>query len=121
MKKLAAIAGFCLASTASAHHSRSHYADETQELEGTLVAVHWVNPHVGFTVDVSNEAGELERWRIEGLSNLGGMVRAGVLEERFTIGERVRFLGSLSVQRPRDMLASNMLLEDGSEILLGPA
>jgi len=120
MRRLSVIALFCVASAASAHHSRSHYADEAEELEGTLVAVHWVNPHVGFTVDVTNAAGEVERWRVEGLSNLGGMVRAGVLEDRFTVGERVRFLGSLSVGRPRDMLASNMLLEDGSEILLGP-
>jgi len=104
---------------AQAHHSRSHYADDVVEIEGDLVDVHWVNPHVGFTLDVTNENGEVERWRIEGLSNLGGMLRAGVPAERFTIGEHVRFLGSLSVRRPRDILVSNMLLDDGTEILLG--
>jgi Family of unknown function (DUF6152) len=120
MRKLITLSLMSFSATAAAHHSRSHYAAEVQELEGELVAVHWVNPHVGFTVDVTNEAGEVETWRVEGLSNLGGMLRAGVTEDRFTLGERVRFLGSLSVRRPRDMLASNLLLEDGSEILLGP-
>ncbi len=120
MRTFLAVSLLLSAATAVAHHSRSHYTDEVQELEGELIAVHWVNPHVGFTVDVTNAAGEVERWRFEGLSNLGGMRRAGVLAERFTLGERVRFAGSLSVRRPRDMLVSNMLLEDGTEILLGP-
>jgi len=120
MRTFFAVSLLLIAATVVAHHSRSHYTDEVQELEGELIDVHWVNPHVGFTVDVTNEAGEVERWRVEGLSNLGGMRRAGVLAERFTLGERVRFAGSLSVRRPRDMLVSNMLLEDGTEILLGP-
>jgi hypothetical protein len=119
MRRFLIFALFMLGLTAHAHHSRSHYADDVVEVEGNLVDVHWVNPHVGFTVDIANENGEVERWRIEGLSNLGGMRRAGVPAERFTIGEHVRFLGSLSVRRPRDLLASNMLLEDGTEILLG--
>jgi len=119
MRTLFAVSLLSFATTVAAHHSRSHYADEVQELEGELVAVHWVNPHVGFTVNVTNSAGGIETWRVEGLSSLGGMLRAGVLAERFTPGERVRFAGSLSVRRPRDMLVSNVLLEDGTEILLG--
>jgi hypothetical protein len=120
MRVIAAVSLIALAAPADAHHSRSHYADEVQELDGELIDVHWVNPHVGFTVAVTNDAGEIEIWRVEGLSNLGGMRRAGVMADRFTPGEHVRFAGSLSVRRPRDMLASNMLLEDGTEILLGP-
>ena len=106
--------------SAAAHHSRSHYPDEVQELAGELVAVHWVNPHVGFTINVTNEDGQIEEWRIEGASNLGSMRRGGIDESFFTIGEQVAFLGSVSVRRERDMLTSNMLLENGREILLAP-
>jgi len=103
---------------AVAHHSRSHYAQAVQELEGELVAVHWVNPHVGFTVDIRNAGGQVERWRVEGVGNLGGMRKAGIGSDVFTIGERVRFLGSLSVRQPRDFLATNVVLANGLEIVL---
>jgi len=104
---------------ASAHHSRSHYSEEVHELEGELVAVHWVNPHVGFTVMVLNEEGQEELWRVEGLSSLGGMREVGVTSDMFVVGERIRAVGSVSVRRPRDFLATNLLPENGSEILLG--
>ncbi len=103
---------------AAAHHSRSHYPDEVHELAGELVSVHWVNPHVGFTINVENEQGQVETWRVEGISNLVGMQRGGVSSDIFTLGERVVFAGSVSVRRARDMLATNILLENGSEILL---
>ena len=102
----------------TAHHSRSHYPDEVQELTGELVAVHWTNPHVGFTINVINEAGQEEEWRVEGVSNLVGMQRGGIDRDFFTIGEQVVFAGSVSVRRARDMLASNMLLENGTEVVL---
>ena len=104
---------------ASAHHSRSHYSEEVRELEGELVAVHWVNPHVGFTVKVISQGGQEEFWRVEGVSSLGGMQKAGVTSDMFAIGERVRAAGSVSVRRAKDFLATNFLLANGTEIVLG--
>ncbi|MGI9260255.1 MAG: DUF6152 family protein [Gammaproteobacteria bacterium] len=104
---------------ATAHHSRSHYPEVIEEITGELVAVHWVNPHVGFEIDVTDEAGQTNRWRIEGISNLGNMRRGGVSSDIFNIGEPVTFAGSVSIRRDNDMLASNMLLADGTEVLLG--
>ncbi len=121
MRTSAALLLFAVTATATAHHSMSHYSGDISVIEGTLVAVHWVNPHVGFTIDIPNDAGEIERWRIEGTSNLGGMRRAGVAAERFTIGERVRFAGRFSTRRPRDFLTTNALLEDGMEVVLSGA
>jgi len=115
----AAMAVLTLIPSVWAHHSSGGYImTEYTHLEGTVTEVHWVNPHVGFTVDIPNDAGEMERWRIEGVSNLGNMRSAGVPADRFTIGERLRFAGSLSMRRPRDFLASNVLLEDGVEVVL---
>lgn len=104
---------------ASAHHSRSHFSDEVRELEGELVAVHWVNPHVGFTMMVENEAGQQERWRVEGVSSLLTMEKLGVTREMFSVGERITVAGNESERRARDFLATNMLLPGGEEILLG--
>ena len=100
------------------HHSRSHYPEQKQEISGELVAVHWTNPHVGFTVSVTNDEGEAEQWRVEGRSNLFSMERGGATREMFNVGEQVTFLGSESVRRPRDMLATNLLLANGTEVML---
>ena len=118
MRIIPAIVILAFTSVVSAHHSRSHYSDDVLEIEGELVAVHWVNPHVGFTVNVVNEDGEEERWRVEGISNLVNMQRGGVSSDIFTIGERVRAVGSPSLRRPRDLLTTNLLLSDGREVLL---
>ena len=119
MRIVAATSLLAFAAAASAHHSRSHYSDEIRELEGELVAVHWVNPHVGFTVMIRDEQGQAERWRVEGLSSLLTMERIGLTSEMFPVGEPVRVVGSVSERRARDFLASNMLLPGGAEVLLG--
>ncbi len=107
-----------LSSLALGHHSRSHYPEQKQELSGELVEVHWTNPHVGFTVSVANGEGEEELWRVEGRSNLFSMERGGATRELFHVGGQVTFLGSASVRRPRDMLATHLLLANGTEVLL---
>lgn len=118
MRTFAVLALLLVAESVCAHHSRSHYSHDVQELEGELVAVHWVNPHVGITLKVRNEAGDEELWRVEGVSNLGGMLKAGVSGDRLTVGEHITAVGSASVRRERDLLATNLLLEDGTEIVL---
>ena len=118
MRILSTLGLLVVTAVVSAHHSRSHYSDDIQEIEGNLVEVHWVNPHVGFTVSVANDDGEQELWRVEGISNLVSMQRGGVTPDAFTIGERVRAVGSPSVRRARDLLPTNLLLSDGREVLL---
>ncbi len=119
MRLIATVSLLIFTVVAFAHHSRSHYSEEVRELEGELVAVHWVNPHVGFTVKVISQGGQEELWRVEGVSSLGGMQKAGVTSDMFAIGERVRAAGSVSVRRARDFLATNFLLADGTEIVFG--
>ena len=118
MRIIGAVLLFSFAAAALAHHSRSHYPDEVRELTGELVAVHWTNPHVGFTLNVVNEAGQEEEWRVEGIGNLFSMQRGGVTRDMFTLGERVSVVGSASVRRARDLLATSLLLANGTEILL---
>lgn len=112
------LALLALPALALGHHSRSHYPEQKQELVGELVEVHWTNPHVGFTVRVANDEGEGELWRVEGRSNLFSMERGGATLDMFHTGEQVTFLGSVSARRPRDMLASHLLLASGMEVLL---
>lgn len=102
-----------------AHHSVSAYFDTGQVIEvtGELTDVRWRNPHVGFSVDVLGDNGEVTTWEISGtsLSHLG---RLGLTEELFTLGETVTFAGAPSRRDIPALQASNMLTADGEEFAL---
>ena len=114
--------GLLLSLTASAalgHHSVSAYFDTSQvvEIQGELTDVRWRNPHVGFSIDVRDESGEVTSWEISGtsLSHLG---RLGLTADMFTLGEVVRFAGAPSRQAIPALQTSNVLMENGEEIAL---
>ena len=53
----------------SAHHSSASYDLEHQiSLKGTVTNIEWTNPHVFIYLDVKNDDGSVEPWRIEGNS-----------------------------------------------------
>jgi Family of unknown function (DUF6152) len=118
MRALATVLLLIVSATAAAHHSRSQYSQEVREIEGELVAVHWVNPHVGVTMRIENEKGEQELWRVEGVSNLIAMLKDGITGENLIVGQHIRAVGSPSLRSNRNFLATTLVLDDGTEILL---
>ena len=64
---------FALAA-AQAHHSFAKF-DRTRsvEVEGEIVAVHWQNPHVHFTLRGSLGEGPVQEWDLE--TNSPGILR----------------------------------------------
>jgi Family of unknown function (DUF6152) len=118
MKALTVIGLLFLSTSASAHHSRSQYSQEVREIEGELVAVHWVNPHVGVTMKIRNENGQEELWRVEGVSNLIAMLKDGITGDNLIVGQHIRALGSPSLRDNRNFLATTLILDDGTEVLL---
>ena len=101
---------------ASAHHSRAGFKDETSELVGELVDVVWRNPHFRFSLRAENEGAE-QIWAVEALS-LYALEREGVTRDLFTVGERVRIAGNRSSRGDFAFHATNILLEDGREVLV---
>ena len=103
---------------AAAHHSRAEFADEVTEITGELVRVFWRNPHAGLNIQVINDAGEEELWRVEtfGSPNLFG--RMGVEREHFNVGEQVTVAGRASMRRANYFLGLNVLFESGMEAVL---
>ena len=55
---------------ATAHHSNALYFDMSKAitLEGEVLRVEWMNPHVLLFLQSKNEKGELETWILHGSS-----------------------------------------------------
>ncbi len=103
---------------AMAHHSRAEFSEEVTELKGKLTRVIWRNPHAGLDVEVTNEDGTTETWRIETFASPNLFGRMGVRKEHFVVGEQIVIAGSVSTRRPNYMLGLNALFENGSEAVM---
>lgn len=117
-KLLAYVTLASLPLAAAAHHSRAEYTEGAREIEGTLLAIVWRNPHPGFTVETVDAHGRRTVWEVEGWSSLYTFDRAGITRERFAEGDRVRVVGLPSGRRPGRMLGTHILLADGTEAVL---
>jgi hypothetical protein len=72
---------------AAAHHSNSFYFDVDRPitLEGRVVGVRWVNPHILLLLETKNDRGEVETWTLQGTS-LSNAVRVPGLKTRLQPG-----------------------------------
>lgn len=92
---LLAATGFVLSATANAHHSfpATYVVTEEIEIEGTLVAFMFRNPHAFVHVNVKDENGEIVRYAVEwgAASALG---QQGVTRATFKAGDEVKIWGN---------------------------
>ncbi len=100
-----------------AHHTFGYVYNTSQyhEIEGEVIFVRWENPHILFNLRTDN--GEI--WEIESNSP-GGMERRSVTREIISAGNRFRLAGFPARNGDRGMHASNILLNDGREVVLRP-
>ena len=114
MRILLVLAGLvALPFAASAHHSRAHYTGEVRELQGDVVRLRWGNPHTAVVLETVDDSGETATWRIDFLGT------QGLSREALEVGQRLTLAGLESTQGPGDLLATNILLADGTELQLG--
>src|SRR5262245_24006516 len=85
MTLLAVLVGFSIPATA--HHSNPFYFDMSKAitLEGEIVRLEWINPHILLFLQSKNEKGELETWILQGASLNNAMRQVG-LKERLQPG-----------------------------------
>lgn len=65
---------------AMAHHSNPFYFDmaRAMTLQGVVVRVRWINPHIVLYLESKNEQGETETWIIQGASPSNAVRQAGM-------------------------------------------
>lgn len=120
MKRSMVLGLLVLSAATFAHHSNAEY-DRTvlREFEGELVEVRWRNPHVMFKVRAASATDNAQHWELNGLP-IFLLQRAGLAQNMFPVGKRVKVAGWVSRTRPSTMLVSNMLLPSGHEALFYP-
>jgi Family of unknown function (DUF6152) len=97
---------------ATAHHSNALYFDMSKAitLEGEVLRVEWINPHVLLFLQSNNDKGQSEAWILHG-SSLGNALRqVGSMKGRLKPGTLI----SARVWPPRNPL----FLNDAQAVLL---
>ena len=77
-----------------AHHSSAAYDTEHPvNMKGVVTNMEWTNPHVFIYMDVKDENGNVEQWRVEGNSpNM--LVRSGWRREMIKAGDQLTVNGA---------------------------
>jgi hypothetical protein len=103
----------------SAHHAFAGEFDANQPitLKGTITRVEWINPHAWIHIDVPNEDGSVESWRIEAGSP-NTLVRRGMDRNSIPPGTEVVVFGYRHRDGSNAANGRDVTLPDGTKLFL---
>jgi hypothetical protein len=113
-----AIGPGCL--TLRAHHSFAADYDAAKPftLQGTVIQVDWMNPHVHFSMDVKDESGKITHWEFE-LGSPNTLMRSGWTRNTLRIGDEITVKGSRAKDSSNQGNATTIV--SGGRIILSGA
>jgi len=93
-----------------AHHSAAPFDTEhAVTLKGTVTNFEWSNPHVFISLDVKDDKGNREQWRVEGNSpNM--LTRVGWKREMIKPGDQLSVTGFPAKNGKKIMRLENIML-----------
>lgn len=115
-----ALSGVLGAVSANAHHAFSAEFDNDKpiRLEGTVTKWEWINPHAWINLDVVNEDGEVEHWRIEGGAP-NALIRRGWTKDSLPPGSEIIVEGFLARDGSQRASGQDITFTDGSKLFVG--
>lgn len=119
MLGLAAMMGALVAVTpAMAHHSfaAEYDAKKPVTLKGTVTKVDWMNPHVYFYIDVTDDKGSITNWGLE-MGPPNGLERSGWTRNTIQIGTEVIVEGTLAKDGSKQANARSVTLAETGQRL----
>jgi hypothetical protein len=110
------IGGISASWPVSAHHSSSSYdMEHPVNVKGVVKNMEWTNPHVFIFLDVKDESGGVEEWRVEGNSpNM--LTRVGWRKEMINPGETLQVNGAPSKSGSKVMRLISLTLANGQKL-----
>ena len=95
----------------AAHHSFSAEYDSKKpvELKGIVTKVEWMNPHVYFYVDVTDESGNVANWALE-MGPPNGLERSGWTRNTMKVGDEVIVEGTMAKDGSRQANARSVTM-----------
>ena len=121
ISSITGLAGIVLAmASADAHHAFSAEFDNDKPvtLEGTVTKWEWINPHAWINLDVVNEAGEVEHWRIEGGAP-NALIRRGWTKDSLPPGTAIVISGFLARDGSNRASGRDITFTDGTKLFVG--
>jgi hypothetical protein len=126
--KRAAVVAFCLAAVvvssnvALAHHSAAGlFSSEVEKtINGTIKEWRFVNPHPALIMDIKNDAGAVEEWRVEFAAARSLTTNFGWTRSTIKPGEQVKVIGYPYFGGKKTMFAVRVTLASGKEYVVRP-
>jgi Family of unknown function (DUF6152) len=109
------LGGFVLSRPLFAHHSSAAFDMEHPiTLKGTVSSLEWGNPHIYIYLDVKDDNGATEQWRVEGNSpNM--LVRSGWKKEMIKAGDQLTVYGAPAKNKSAIMRLLSLTLANGQK------
>ena len=110
---------FLLPIVVFSHHSVAGTFDTNQiiEVEGKITSLLWRNPHVRFSMTVTDANGEAMEWEME-MTSLTTLRRRGVSGQFLNVGDVIRVAGNPASDGSKQLYLRNLMLADGEEIVM---
>jgi len=98
-----------------AHHSSSAYdMAHPVDMKGVVTNLDWGNPHVFIYMDMKDDKGGVEQWRVEGNSpNM--LIRAGWKKEMIKVGDQLSVNGARAKNGAKDLRLISLTLATGQK------
>jgi hypothetical protein len=103
-----------------AHHSVALQYDMSSEITvvGAIVELEWRNPHAWLHLEVENDAGVVQLWKIE-FSSANSLYRRGWRPDTLPIGSVITVHGLPARDGSRSVDGEEVTLADGTRLLTG--
>ena len=94
-----------------AHHSFAAEYDSNKPvtLKGIVTKVEWMNPHVYFFVDVTDDSGKISNWALE-MGPPAGLQKSGWTRNTMKVGDEVIVNGTLAKDGSKQANARSVMM-----------